>query len=198
MIEPDRQAKVTALWLEAGPPKGSWVEEYLAGRGLQLPRDSSMIRCHPACKFPDRQVMPAMLVAWTSWDELVVGEREAPIALHRIRGRGHGNKAMLGPVKHAAMMLTAPYLVDDRLVVCEGVETGIALVRRGRLPVWALGSAGAFARFPIIERVRHLTICADADPTGLAAAQALAEKYRARGRRVTIRLPQRGGDFADA
>lgn len=195
VIEPERQARVTALWEEGLPPRGTWVEDYLRSRQLTLPADASMIRCHPECPFPDRRRGPAMLIAWTSFRELVEGEAEAPVALHRIRGRGGDNKAMLGPTKHAAMMLTAPYLIGAELGVCEGFETGLAL--SGRRPIWALGSAGAMARFPVVARVERLTIFADRDPTGVAAAQALAERYRARGRQAIIKLPPKG-DFADA
>jgi Toprim domain len=178
-------------------------------------------------------------------------------AIHRIRGRGHENKKMLGPVKGCAVMISPWWHVHETLHVCEGVETALALYGEGfgksprrsgaseqsppnfgadgegakvdrrtsadhdpdawqfdngvefpspgksigcHRPVWALGSAGAIATFPVIHRVRKLVVWADNDPsgTGLAAARECARRWTAAGKRVDIRRPrQEGADYAD-
>ena len=50
--------------------------------------------------------------------------------------------------------------------MCEGLETGLALLQHGGPGVhcvWAFGSAGAIARFPVIFGVGQLVIFADND-----------------------------------
>jgi hypothetical protein len=54
------------------------------------------------------------------------------------------------PVGQAAIKL-AP--AGASLVVCEGVETGIALAVQGERPVWAMGSAGAIERLAPVAGV---------------------------------------------
>ena len=61
---------------------------------------------------------------------------------------------MLGPVKGCAVMISPWWHVWDMLNVCEGVETALALWRDRHRPLWALGSAGAIERLPVIERVK--------------------------------------------
>src|SRR4029077_17873691 len=81
---------------------------------------------------------------------------------------------MLGPVGNAAMMITSRHdtfwdclSFCPKLYVCEGLETGLALQMAGYRPVWALGSAGAIARLPVLFAVGELVICADHDDAGI-------------------------------
>jgi hypothetical protein len=82
------------------------------------------------------------------------------------------------------------------LTVCEGVETGIALLMAELAPVWALGSAGNLARFPVLGGLECLTIAADADEPGQTAAEATAIRWRNAGREAVIVAPP-SGDWAD-
>ena len=81
------------------------------------------------------------------------------------------------------------------LAVCEGTETGIALLMRDLAPVWALGGAGNLGNFPVLGGIEALTIAADPDEPGQRAARAVAARWRAAGREaVTIAPPT--GDWA--
>lgn len=200
--ERHRIARVVELWRECVPIKGTWAEQYLSERGLTA-GNAHGLAFHPHCPFPDRVSSPALVVAFTAFNTLVDidGDPYAehlPVAIHRIRGRGHDNKAMLGPVKHAAMMLDPPWEIASELSVCEGVETALAVRRWRGGPMWALGSAGAIERFPLIRRVKRLRIWADHDinQTGQEAAKALGRRYQENGRHVVIRWPERQGDYA--
>lgn len=187
------------IWHEGQAPWGTWVEDYLTTRGLALPDGIEAIRFHPHCRFPDRVSGPAMVAAFTGLLDLAHADLAKPIlpvAIHRIRGKGHANKAMLGPVADAAIMLTPAAAIGDELGVCEGVETGLAIIEQFAAPVWALGSAGAIERFRVLKRVKHLTVWADKDGTGIRAAQRLGEHYAAAGRHVTIRWPEEAKDYA--
>ena len=116
---------------------------------------------------------------------------------------------MLGLAGNAAMMITSRHdtFWDDlsfcpRLAVCEGLETGLAINRNARC-VWALGSAGAIGRFPVIFGVGHIVICADNDAdnldSGFVAAIDCARRWNASShQRATIMMPNlAGADFAD-
>jgi hypothetical protein len=72
------------------------------------------------------------------------------------------------------------------LGIGEGIETCLAVMQRfGWRPVWACGSAGAIARFPVLPGLA-LTIFADAGEAGADAAQQCAERWTAAGREVAI------------
>jgi len=200
--ERHRRGRALDLWRESVPIHGTWAEAYLSDRGL-VAGNARGLRCHPRCPFPDRKRAPALIAAFTSLDDLVdpkvdLFEDIEPCAIHRIRGRGHENKFMLGPVKRAAVMLDPPHEIASELSVCEGVETALAVRRWRGGPVWALGSAGAIERFPLIRRVWRLTIWADNDDSGVgqAAAKALGRRYAEHGRHVVIRMPEQRGDYA--
>ena len=62
---------------------------------------------------------------------------------------------MLGPVRRAAVQLGS---VNGTLSIGEGVETCLAARQLGLAPVWATGSAGMVAKFPVIEGVTTLRL----------------------------------------
>lgn len=198
--ERHRIGRAVDLWRESDPLHGTWAEQYLLDRGL-VAGNAWGLRCHPRCPFPDGTKAPALVAAFISLDALVGGDpfvEIEPCAIHRIRGRGHANKFMLGPVRRAAVMLDPYWELASELHVCEGVETALAVRRWRGGPVWALGSAGAIERFPLIRRVQRLTVWADNDGSGVgqAAAQALGRRYSEAGRHAVVRWPQAQGDYA--
>jgi hypothetical protein len=195
-----RIERARALWREGVKIQGTWAADYLASRGL-VAGNALGLRFHERCPFPDGKSSPALIVAFTRFMDLVQRDPfqdPLPIAIHRIRGRGHLNKAMLGPVSGAAMMLDPPHEILSELNVCEGVETALAVRRWRGGPIWALGSAGAIERFPLFKRVRRLIVWADNDinQVGQEAAKALGRRYSQAGREVTIRWPEQRGDYA--
>lgn len=198
------------LWHESTPARGTVVERYLAGRGLGLPEppdDARVLRFHPACprRSPedDAQIEhhiehhPAMVALMT---DPLTGE---PCGLHRTFLRGDGSdrlrdrkgKAMLGEA--GVVRLSHDDDVTFGLGIAEGIETSLSVMQHfGWRPVWAATSAGAIARLPVLRGVETLTIFADADSAGIAAAQAAAARWREAGRSARILRPPTG-DFND-
>jgi len=211
--ERDRKRAHLALriWEDAVNPEGTPVERYLESRGLIWPdKASSIIRYHPRCpKGPAGSVeyVPALIALMRDVESF------KPTAINRLfldidRNVKTGGM-MLGLAGNAAMMITSRHdtFWDDlsfcpRLAVCEGLETGLAINRNARC-VWALGSAGAIGRFPVIFGVGHIVICADNDAdnldSGFVAAIDCARRWNASShQRATIMMPNlAGADFAD-
>jgi hypothetical protein len=106
-------------------------------------------------------------------------------------------KTVTGRAKGAAVMLSAFDEPTGGLALCEGVETGIAILMTELAPVWACGGAGTLAKFPVLGGVEALTVAADGDPPGERAAEACAKRWRTAGREVAIVAPP-AGDWADA
>jgi hypothetical protein len=92
-------------------------------------------------------------------------------------------------------MLSPYHDVTMGLVLAEGVETGIAVLEAGLEPVWAVGSAGNLATFPILSGIEALTIAADADRPGRKNAAACATRWRGADREVAVVAPP-AGDWA--
>lgn len=180
--------------------------DYLAGRGLALPSTLTCARFHPRCVRGDGEG-PAIVVLMTAFTT------RRPQAIQRIFLRRDGDRVvkdgtpmMLGQAGGAGMMLTSWFdtfheelLYAPQLTVCEGFETGLALLARGQRAVWALGSAGAIGTFPVLFGVGELTIAADHDEAGLNAAAQCAARWSEAGIPCTVmHRAEVGKDYADA
>jgi hypothetical protein len=124
-------------------------------------------------------------------------------AIHRIRGKGAGNKFMLGSPKAKAIEFGEWQEVSSGglLHVCEGVETALALLVRGVRPIWALGSAGEMENLPVLSYARRLVVWADNDKSGrgLEAAKQLATRWRTAGKAAVIHIKAEvGADYGEA
>ena len=68
--EPDNSIFAARVWRESVDSKGTWAEDYLASRNLNLPDDPEIrcrtLRFHPRCLFPDKQIGPALIAAFTT------------------------------------------------------------------------------------------------------------------------------------
>jgi hypothetical protein len=100
---------------------------------------------------------------------------------------------MLGSAGGAAMKLQ--HLQDGTLHVCEGLETGLAIIAMDHGPVWALGSTSNMQSFPVIASVDDLTIWSDRDydpdakkivSPGVLAAEQCCTRWREAGRTSRI------------
>jgi putative DNA primase/helicase len=211
---PEREAEARRIFRESLDPRGTQAEAYLNGRRLRLPADPEVLlrtlRFHSDPRTEGMPLFgPALICAFTPFLADVADspfQDFQPEAIHRIKGRGKRNKFMLGPTANKAVMLSPWWQVHETLNICEGVETALALWNEGAnaddcyRPIWALGSAGAIAAFPVIARVRNLRIFADNDPsgTGIKAARHCAERWARAGKRVGIRMvAAQGCDYAD-
>ena len=103
------------------------------------------------------------------------------------------DRRMLGTA--GTIKLSADEAVAEGLGIVEGVEDGLSLMLRGWRPIWCLASAGGIERFPVLGGIEALTIFAHNDPTGLKAAEACAERWRAAGREATIMPPAQAEDW---
>jgi hypothetical protein len=205
----DRQADrnralAMAIWDESSDAQNTLGEMYLWQRNLELPKDAvCCMRFNPRCPRGGERV-PALVVLMRNYLTC------EPQAVQRIyltqRGVKDGTPMMLGPSGGCAMMLTSWFdtFSDDlsfcpRLFVCEGCETGLALMRDGYTPVWALGDAGHIRSLPVLFGVGCLVICADNDLPGLSAAEACWLRWSAAPHQTAvIRKPaMEGKDFAD-
>ncbi|MBR1286068.1 toprim domain-containing protein [Bradyrhizobium sp. AUGA SZCCT0177] len=204
---PDRGDQVQRLWREAVDPRGSLAERYLNGREFELDDDLAMrvMRFHARCPFgkddADKSVfVPALVVAFRPFRD--DDETRPPAAVHRIGLNPDGSKIgklMLGKVAGCAVKLDADDMVEQGLGICEGIETGLAIRGTGWRPVWCLGSAVNIKSFAPIPGIEHLTIFADHDDTGLAAARECSQRWVDAGFEAVIHLrADDGKDFADA
>jgi hypothetical protein len=187
------------IWESTKPIAKSIAETYLATRKLPVPpRLDEVLRFHPACPFKGEKV-PALVALWSDI------RTDEPCGIHRTALRSDGTdrnrtrgKAMLGRAAGAAIKLSPDGEVTLGLGLVEGIETGLAIIGTGWQPVWAAGSAGAIAQFPILSGLEELTIFADRDGAGQQAAQKCARRWSGSGTPVTIRTPfDDGTDWCD-
>jgi hypothetical protein len=83
------------------------------------------------------------------------------------------------------------------LCVAEGIETALTAAAAFGL-AWSCLDAGNLAAFPVLDGIEALTIVADHDPAGLAAAEACARRWLEGGVEVTTwKAPAPGVDFND-
>jgi phage/plasmid primase-like uncharacterized protein len=154
------------------------------------------LRYHAELKHPPSgAVAPAMVALVT---DAVTGEE---ITLHRTWIRGDGTKAPLDPPRMllgghrkagGVIRLWPDEAVTTALGIAEGIETALSLAHAFR-PVWACIDAGNLAAFPMLDGIESLTIAADNDAAGIAAAEACAARWTAAGREVRIVMPEKAG-----
>jgi putative DNA primase/helicase len=193
-----RMTRAMVLWQEAKPPKGTIVETYLRRRrcSLEPVLGADAIRFHPCCAFRADRV-PVMLALIT---DAVTGK---PIGVHRTAIKDDGSakrfgkdsKMMVGVARRGAVRLHA---ASEHLGIAEGVETALSAMQVFKTAVWATLSSGGIARFPILPGIRLLTVFADHDQPGIAAAERCCRRYNAAGIDAEIRHPtQPGTDWND-
>jgi putative DNA primase/helicase len=197
----DRSGAAVALWNKAQDP-GTLVERYLSGRGLKLPDDVAgrVVRFHPACPWRNNDGSVGHRTAMLTAFRTIADDRM--VAVHRTLLADDGRKLdrrMLGPVAGAAIKIDPDEDVEQGLHVAEGFETGLAGRMLGFQPVWALGSAGAIAAFPVLAGIDCLTILAETDDRGANArgARRCARAWIAADREAAIVLPGIVGDLND-
>lgn len=188
-----------AIWAEATALPGTPAEIYLHTRGLTL-QSRAPLRFHPACPRSGERY-PAMIALMTD------PKTNQPVGIHRtfIEADGSG-KAAIEPAKMMLGNAGIVRLVPDEEVslgfgIAEGIENALAVMQMtGWRPVWAAGSAGGIAKFPVLRGIEAITIFADADDkgAGLRAAHECAGRWYAEGREAIIQQPPTGTDWLDA
>ena len=185
-------------WNASVDPRPTVVRTYLSSRGLDLPDDvaGSVIRFN------------ARIGAMVSlFRNILTGEPQAVLRTYLNRdgrkrtifdqdGKELGERLFKGPTGGAAIMLDPIDAVTAGLHIGEGAETALAARQLGLKPVWALGSKGAIATFPVLLAVESLTILAE--PDAEREIEACASRWHAAGRQVLINRPIGGKDLNDA
>jgi hypothetical protein len=191
-----RAEQARRLWQEAQPIGGTPAATYLRGRGIRCDLPPSL-RFAPACWHG---------ATATRWPALVARvEGGDGCGAHRTYlapdGRGKAPiepaRAMLGATAGGAVRLSDG---QGRLVVAEGIETGLSLLSGlldGPATVWAALSTSGLRGLRLPARPGRLTIATDGDEPGRAAAHALAERAHALGWAVGILDPGTGADWND-
>jgi putative DNA primase/helicase len=188
-------ATALALWTEAQPAQGTLVETYLAARSCALSAvQADALRFHPFCPFGKRR-FPAMVAQMrdTLTDEPKGILRVALAddgAGKRSMPDGMNARLMMGTAKGAAIKLQ-PFA--KIMGIAEGIETALSASQLFKVPTWAVMSAGGIGQFPLVPGLEHLTIFADHDAAGLAAARKCAARYGAAGISGETRYPDRPG-----
>jgi hypothetical protein len=190
-------------WKQARPISGSLAVAYLRGRGLDFIDPSGRVlrfSAQRARRNADGALEhhPAVLAALS---DVRTGQQVGIINIYlrsdggdRLRDRK--GKTVTGRPKGAAVMLSTFDEPTSGLTICEGTETGIAILAKELAPVWACGGAVFLRSFPVLAGIECLTIAADPDATGQRAAEAVATRWRKAGRETAIIAPP-AGDWAD-
>lgn len=193
-----RSAFALRLWQQSRDPRGTLVADYLSSRGLTLPDDvaAGVIRFHPNLKYDDN-TFGGMVALFR---DIMTN---APCGIQRTFLDGNGRKigrAMLGRTKHAAIKIDADEDVAIGLTIGEGFETGLAARFAGFRPVWATGSAGGIANFPVLKGVEALTILGEVSDGGVnhRASQTCVARWMDAGQEAFIVTPLVGDDLNDA
>jgi putative DNA primase/helicase len=197
----ERIKRAQKLWFEAGDPRGTAAEDYLASRALILHDDiaGSVLRFHPRTPWRNENAgridfVPCLIAAFRSIDDNEIN------AVHRIRVDvpEHWPKTqrrMLGIVHRGAIKLAA---AGEELLIAEGLETAMSPREAGMTtPCWALGSVGSISFFPIIHRVRRLLIAAETGDASAHAIKMCRTRWRSASRRTSVIRSSTGSDLND-
>jgi putative DNA primase/helicase len=86
------------------------------------------------------------------------------------------------------------------LFIAEGLETALTAMALGLRPIWATGSSGLMAKFPLLDGVQAVNVIADHDRGGAGerAAREVEARWRAAGREVNLFRSDAPGDLNDA
>lgn len=190
-----QEARALECWNTAKPIHGTLAETYLRTRSINCTLGVTL-RFNPSCWHPSGQKLPAMVA-------LVEGAER--LAIHRtyLRADGMGKaavepaKAMLGSVAGGAVRLSDG---ADKLIVCEGIETGLSLLSglvRGSVSVWAALSTSGMKALTLPDKSALLTIATDGDEAGRQAGHALATRATALGWKVSLLPAPDGRDWND-
>lgn len=199
----DASQDIANILSAAIPIASTPAETYLSGRGLTLPADSDLLFHPDLTHWETKAGYQALLGQVRDRSGSVIG-------LHRTYLAQDGEAIRKAPVTKPKMMLgriaggavrLGPIGSDGRLALCEGIETGLAIMSAcADLPVWATLSTSGLEQVDLPPAVQRVLILADHDASGagLRAAEASARQLRAQGRDVAIVMPPDvGEDFND-
>jgi phage/plasmid primase-like uncharacterized protein len=119
---------------------------------------------------------------------------QAANEISQIVGSEYSKKRMIGQFAGTAVRFAK---AEKTLIVCEGIETGLAIrLLTGVDSIAACGTAALLGGIDVPDCVENLLIYADNDAAGMAAAEKLQEREQSR-RNVSVMLPNIGNDWLD-
>lgn len=201
----DNEQRAARLWADCVPlVPGDPVTLYLKRRGFggvwPLP---TCLRLHRALPYWDGDekigTFPAMVAPLAA-----PGGRH--VALHRTYLTADGRKAPVPAVKKltgAAGLLVGACIPLHKprsgvIGIAEGIETALAAWCASTVPTVAAYSAGSLATWQWPVGVQRISVYADNDAAGHAAADALRTRVRAAGLQCNVMTPSEvGTDWCD-
>lgn len=169
---------------------------YLMGRGCLLPDPDGDLRWLPGLwHHPTRTHWPALI------GRITHAATAEPMSLHFtfLRSDGSG-KAPLERQRHylyghhkqgGVIRLWPDANVTLGLALAEGIETALCAAQEFQ-PIWSALDAGNLKDLPVLEGIEALTIFADDDKDGIAAAEELRDRWINAGREVRVWQVQHG------
>lgn len=198
--ERDRKRRIEialGIWREANSVAGTPVERYLRGRAITAPIPPT-IRYHAALLHaPTGLRLPAMVAAVQSPDRSITGVHRTFLTVDGSSKAPVSNaKLTLGSISTGAVRLAA---AADEIAISEGIETGFSFQQATGITTWAALSTSGMRSIvlPPLPLCSVVHVVADADEPGELAAQAIAARLYAEGRKVKIVRPPEGLDFND-
>jgi len=186
------------IWRQSVDPRGTMVETYLASRGLPLLDDLAgrVLRFHAAL-YLDGCTTPGMVALLR---DVRTDEPCGVIRTFLDQDARKIERRMMGRAGSAAVKLDADENVTEGLHVSEGTETGLSAMVGGYRPVWACGSAGGVAQFPVLSGIEALTILTETNDGGAnaRATEAVSARWHEAGREVFAVEMLVGDDLNDA
>lgn len=207
------------LWTAAVPIKGTPGEAYFRGRGIAFDLPPTL-RFHPSLAHgqrDDRRHLPGVVAAVQDLAGHIVAVHRIYLDPASIRAGAAAktqrspDKALLGAPGDGAIRLAPTSSIGDRLGLCEGIETGLA-VRQAMpaLPVWAAIAANRLPAVALPASVTAPLILADRDKVswqpgpmygrrpGEYWAMRAATAFTQQGRKPKIAVPpSEKADFND-
>lgn len=193
----DATTRAKSIWKQTRPLFGSPGADYLFLRHCVLPPVDGDLRFHPQLYCPETKTEHPALVGKVT---TVIGNRA--IGIHRIWFRPGEPRAIKkmrlgGGDDPVCIRLWPDDAVTMALGIAEGIETALAAAVMFK-PMWSTIDAGQMAKFPLLGGVESLTVFADYDKAGLAAAKAIGLRYMQGGISANFLRPKRvGEDFND-
>ena len=198
----EKQQHCDKIFNEAVPITDTPVEWYLQNRGIVGLKGHKMrntLRYHPALYHaPSKQNLPCMIAR-------IRGSNGYPMGLHRTYLKPDGSakanvdnaKMMLGPASGGSIRFGPNRPI---IALAEGIETALSIGVSTRMTVWATLSTSGLKGLilPPMPTAQVVVIAADNDEAGLSAAEIMAGRLEAEGRKVALVAPKAVGlDFND-
>lgn len=198
----DKKRMLNNIWTSSkNLVGGDLVCKYLHARGLVLQPDNVRF-CAECYESETKTKIPAMVAKIVNTDNI-------PIAIHRTylqsdvfaRADIDSPKKMtpgIETLRGCSVRLFQP--TDNTIIVCEGIETGIACRQIFDIGVYACLSSTILESFDPPRGIRKIIICGDRDAnfTGQKSVYKLANRLYKKDYVVDVQLPiKMGTDWAD-